>query len=297
MYNLQVGKRCFFSCAGMTIQVESDLPFEKNTFHARFEEFRVKEPGGDLILIQHHFYLPEMDVGELGEPVHRNPPYAIYKQGSNWVYLGSTEGRTEGDPFLVAFFNHDHSRARIHHRDEAAFRQGGSHSLLIFTTDQVFLARVLASRNGCLLHSAAAILDGQGLLFLGHSGVGKSTLLKALMEHAETLSDDRNVVRYMPDGVRLFGTWSYGDVPDVSSRSAPLRAIFLLERESENRLVPIDDSRAIVRRLLKALVRPLQTADWWERTLVLTERVARQVPGYVLQFDDCRHVFDMLKQL
>jgi len=87
------------------------------------------------------------------------------------------------------------------------------------------------------------------------------------------------------EGPRVFGTWSHGDVPDVSADSAPLEAILFLEKSRENRLVPLESKREIVGRLLGCLVKPLVTADWWEKELALAEYLSSEVPCYVLRFD------------
>ena len=78
---------------------------------------------------------------------------------------------------------------------------------------------------------------GQGLLFVGHSEAGKSTTVKMLQGKAEILCDDRNIVRRWPEGFRVHGTWSHGEVPLVSAASAPLSAIFFLHKSKQNRLM------------------------------------------------------------
>ena len=84
---------------------------------------------------------------------------------------------------------------------------------------------------------AAVILNGQGLIFVGHSEAGKSTTAAMLKNvgvgaglvpalegdhkgsplQVEILCDDRNIVRRWEEGWRVHGTWSHGDVPEVSS--------------------------------------------------------------------------------
>ena len=83
-------------------------------------------------------------------------------------------------------------------RGEAA----GWSSLSLFPTDQILVARWLADRQGCYLHSAGAILDGKGLLFVGHSDAGKTTTVRMLQDQAEILCDDRNIVRRSGDRFR-----------------------------------------------------------------------------------------------
>ena len=194
----------------------------------------------------------------------------------------------------MVVFNHDHTRARIYNDREERWRKGDLHSLTLFPSDQILIARLLADRQGCYLHSSGAILNGQGLLFVGHSEAGKSTMVKMLKDpkgfgkplgSVEILCDDRIIVRHWPEGFKIHGTWSHGEVPDVSAASAPLRAILFLEKAPENRLVLLEDRQEILRRLLACLIKPFVTADWWAKTLDLVEQLAREVPCYELRFD------------
>lgn len=59
-----------------------------------------------------------------------------------------------------------------------------------------------ASGTGeAVLHASAVALDGRGLLIVGASGTGKSTLAIRLMALGATLvSDDRVIARAMPGG-------------------------------------------------------------------------------------------------
>ena len=47
--------RRFFDIAGVTVQVESDIPFGETTFEPKFDAFEVDAPGNDTIVVRHHF--------------------------------------------------------------------------------------------------------------------------------------------------------------------------------------------------------------------------------------------------
>ena len=118
-----------------------------------------------------------------------------------------------------------------------------------------------------------------------------------LMGKAEILCDDRIIVRERPEGFRIYGTWSHGDVAEVSANSAPLKAILFLEQAKHNRLVPIEDKRQRFKKVVPYLIKPLETRDWWDRMLYLIQRIANEVPCYSLHFDKSGRVIDLLKEL
>ncbi len=291
--------RRFFRIGGITIQVDSDLPFSDSTFHPKFESFRADGPGEDTVRIHHHFSLPDLPKEKRGEEVYRKSPWAIYRKGRSWIYAGIPTDGTVSPLHRVAVFSDDHSSGRIYNEGnwEEIFLKGNLASLTLFPTDQILIARLLADRNGFFLHSCGAVMDGKGLLFVGHSEAGKSTTARLIASHAEILCDDRNIVRRFPDGWKVYGTWSHGDVPEVSSRSAPLHAVLFIEKSEKNRIIRIDDRREIVRRLLACVIRPFVTIDWWEKTLTSVEQMAQEVPCYQMQFDKSGAILDELKNL
>jgi len=196
--------RRYYGIAGITVMVEADLPITNQTFAAKFRQFEVDGPGPDLISIRHHFSLPDLTGRDLGQKVHRRLAWTIYRKGNSWIY--QSQGPDDPTPQRLAVFNHDYTRARIYSNNDEVFLKGNSPTLTLFPTDQILLAQVLADRDACLFHSSGVILDGKGLLFVGHSEAGKSTLVKMLQGKAEILCDDHNIVRRWPEGFRVHGS-------------------------------------------------------------------------------------------
>lgn len=324
----------YYQIAGITIRLEADLPITDTSFHPKFKHFEVNGPGEDTITIRHHFSLPNLNGWDIGEEVYRKPPWAIYRNGSSWFYMGirgeaggtikrlwsrirhrlypltlrssqkTKRGESifsrsvkEGNIHQLAVFDHDYSNISIYNKTERPFNGGNLHSLTLFPTDQILLARVLADREGCYIHAGGVVLDGKGLLFVGHSDAGKSTMVMMLQDAVKVLCDDRIIVRRWPKGFKIHGTWSHGDVPDVSSDSAPLKAILFLRQDQENRLIRVDRKQEIIKRLLACLIKPLGTADWWEKMLALVDQMAHEVPCYSLHFTKDGKVIDLLRRL
>ncbi|MCX6690272.1 MAG: radical SAM protein, partial [Methanoregula sp.] len=202
-------QRRYFRIGGITIQVDSDLPFSDTTFDPKFSSFRVEGPGEDTVSIRHHFSLPDLPEEKRGEELYRKSPWAIYRKGRSWIYTGIPTDGTVSPLHRVAVFSDDHSSGRIYNDStrEDSFRKGNLGSLTMFPSDQILIARLLADRNGFFLHSCGAVMDNKGLLFVGHSEAGKSTTARLIAAHAEILCDDRNIVRRFDDGWKVYGTW------------------------------------------------------------------------------------------
>lgn len=289
----------YYRIAGITIRVESDLPITDPTFSPKFRGFETDGAGEDTIVLRHVFSLPDLSRLDLGVEVYRKAPWAIYRKENSWIYVGLLPEPKDKGIDSVAVFSQDHSHGMIYHseRQKELYLRGNLQSLTLFPTDQILLARVLADREGCYLHSAGGILENKGLLFVGHSDAGKSTMATMLKGKAEILCDDRIIVREEPKGFRMHGTWSHGDVAEVSAASAPLSALLFLNKSERNLVTPIKDKGEKFRKLLPYLIKPLETKDWWERMLALVQRIASEVPCYTLEFDKSGAVIDLLTSL
>jgi hypothetical protein len=95
----------------------------------------------------------------------------------------------------------------------------------------------------------------------------------------------------------VHGTWSHGDVADVSSVSAPLRAILFLQKDTRNQITPLTDRKEIWKRLLATLIKPMVTADWWQKEIDVLAQVVNEVPCYTMHFDKSGAIVDGLATL
>ena len=242
----------------------------------------------------------------LENELYRKVPWAISKSNNNWCYQGITANNQLLHKFAV--FSDDYTDAKIYNLPDEVenIQKNGWHSLSLFPTDQIWLAPLLADRKAAILHSAGVIINGKGLIFVGHSSAGKTTtvrlLRKAVKNHDllfpfEVLCDDRNIIRRWPEGWRVHGTWSHGDIAKVSSSSAPLHAIIFLEKGLANQLTPLLDRKEIWRRLLGKLIKPFVTTDWWQKELDILEELIDEIPAYVMIFDKSGQIISKIIDL
>jgi len=295
--NLDNNHILYYQIGGLTIQLESDIPFTETKFNSRFECFRISKPGTDNIIVRHHFYIPDLNSLKPDGKVHNVGPWSIYKKDDLWLYVYSYPIDNKTIVNKIVIFNHDHTNADIYNPDDSIFRRGNILSLTLLPTDQILLAKVLADREGCYMHSSGVNLRGKGLMFLGKSGAGKSTMAMQLAKEAEILCEDRIIIRRFDGEFKIYGTWDHGGHQSVSPNSAPLRAIMFLEQAKENELIAIDDKSKITGMLLTRLVRPFASPDWWQKALNLIENIVNKVPCYTVKFDKSGKVLDLLKEI
>ena len=224
---------------------------------------------------------------------------STYAAGS-WS-LGTVDGRT------VYRFHADQNRPYLWAEPHEGFRvvevwqePDGRRQMppLLHPVDRVLFMGVLAHRNAFIVHSCGWSCHGKSVLFPGVSGAGKTTLCRQLMAAGQgrILSDDRVVLREVPEGFRACGTPWPGDAKQARNESAPLAALGFIEQAPEHRLTPIPPAEAL-RRLMEAASIPWYSSDLRDLVLPLVERLVSTVPAYRVGFRPDPGVFAVLSPL
>lgn len=107
--------------------------------------------------------------------------------------------------------------------------RGRLSSRRILETADIF--RVLAAHGGVVLHASyVCTAAGEGLLFSGPCGIGKSTQAELWRRHAgaEVVNGDRALVCVGAEGATAHGIFFAGTSGICRARSAPLRGVVLL---------------------------------------------------------------------
>ena len=102
------------------------------------------------------------------------------------------------------------------------------------------LARRLYSRLCALgtLHASFVDTDGRGLVFVGPSGIGKTTQAELWHRYAgaDIVNGDKVFVRAFDDAVYAYGSPWHGSSPYCLNRKAPVAAFVALRQAKENRI-------------------------------------------------------------
>jgi hypothetical protein len=180
-------------------------------------------------------------------------------------------------------FNH----GRIYCSKEFFLASGKSllaRHIVQYPLDQLLMIHVAAARSAAvLLHAAGGSIDGNGVLFAGQSGAGKSTVSRLLGNDARFLSDDRIMLRRFGGKLSMYGTPWPGDAGIAINESVPLKAICFLRHADETFLRPLKPEE-VLQRLL-----PVTSIPWYESKLAgnalsLCEFLIEHYPAYELSF-------------
>ena len=142
----------------------------------------------------------------------------------------------------------------------------------------------MTMRDGMPLHAALVEKDGYGVVFLGPSGMGKSTQAKLWVEHqgADFIIGDRPGLR------RIDGQWiGYGmpwDGKDAikQQKQVPIRALISLEQAPENSIRRLTKQEAMIV-LLNQVMMPMWDDAAMDLLTPLMGLLATEIPFYHLK--------------
>lgn len=140
---------------------------------------------------------------------------------------------------------------------------------------------ILQSRGVVFLHASQIAVGGKGILFLGPSGMGKSTQAKLwrTFRSAQIVCNDRTLIR---NGQ----TYSFpmdGSEPVLSGDTFPLGALVMLEQSPDNRIRELTSREALVRLM------PQVVFDHWNHDAVVaaTQQILDLIQQYRVYLLSC----------
>lgn len=166
-----------------------------------------------------------------------------------------------------------------------------------YPLDQAIMMHVLPRYSGVLVHSAGLVHAGRGIVCVGKSGAGKSTISKVAVDAGwRVLSDDRIIIRSVGDGYRMYGTPWPGDCGYARNESVPLEGICFLTQAAESRAEKLSGPEAFAR-LIPAASIPMYDKELITQYLSIVDRILVGVPLYDLRFTPDAGVIPALESL
>lgn len=208
----------------------------------------------------------------------------VFRSGGAWALYRDGAGHTivvSGRRELVI------DRSFRHGRLYAEARNNGHPDSLPFSypLDAVLVINLLPHSTGILVHACGVDDNGEGLVFLGSSGAGKSTVARLLQNEPgiRVFNDDKIIVREIDNIFYAYGTPWHGDVKAVHSGRARMRKLFFIEHSNGNYVKSLSPMDAAARMFVRCF------PSFWDRegmdsTLLLIDRIVNNVQCYELGF-------------
>ena len=153
---------------------------------------------------------------------------------------------------------------------------------------------LLARTGGFLLHASSAVRNGKAFLFSGLSEAGKTTMARLAPPDVHLLTDEVSYVRRLDDQYLACGTPFAGELGEPGENiSAPIAAIYLLEKAPCNKIDPIDTAQA-VRRLLRNILFFAHDEELVRLVFESACASVAAVPVYQLSFFPDQRVWDLI---
>lgn len=149
---------------------------------------------------------------------------------------------------------------------------------------RVILSFRLLESGGLLVHASGLVRNGNGFLFAGRSGAGKSTVARLSSGDCLVLSDDLTLASPPGAGGTIFGTPFFGDFGAAGSNvGAPLKGICFLRQAPFARATRLSPAAA-VQRLLPSVVSFSRSREAMAAVLGAAQDLCTRVPCYDLDF-------------
>jgi len=142
----------------------------------------------------------------------------------------------------------------------------------------------MTMRDGMPLHASLVEKDGYGVVFLGPSGMGKSTQAKLWVEHqgADFIIGDRPGLRRIDGRWIGFGMPWDGKDNIKQQKQVPIRALISLEQAPENSIRRLTKQEAMIV-LLNQVMMPMWDDAAMAQLTPLMGQLASEMPFYHLK--------------
>ncbi|HBJ77176.1 MAG TPA: hypothetical protein DDY68_05190 [Porphyromonadaceae bacterium] len=127
--------------------------------------------------------------------------------------------------------------------DSVLFLQGAISSFAVSFLLRVGFGLITNTMGRIAIHGSCVVKEGNAYLFLGESGIGKSTHSRLWIENIENtflLNDDSPIIHYDGEEVWIYGSpWS-GKTPCYKNERYPLKGCARITQAPHNKIVALE---------------------------------------------------------
>lgn len=280
--------------ADITIAFESHDPQLRLRLAGTLEKFLVDARAADVTIRTSWANLADIHLGN--KLFDSGGIWQLYSDGKHYYYCLAAPF-SAWQPYRIARFNADFTdgdmlcERRYFTPDQPVYP-------LEYPLDELLFVNLLAQGRGVEVHGCGlSDAKGNGYLFAGQSGAGKSTMARLWVGRAgvKILSDERVVLRQADGRIWMHGTPWHGDAKLARADKAMLNRVFFLRHGSANEIAPVGEAEAAAR-LFACSFPPFHSPDGVDFTLGFFADVVKSVSSHELRFLPDARIVEMLEQ-
>jgi hypothetical protein len=239
----------------------------------------------------HHGPLPDMDSADI--IFDSGSTWALFRSDNKYVLQNNPIG-PDSSPDIFIVLNSNLTSGDIFLDYDPSYKTDLSDPLG-WPLYQILVIYLLSQGRGILFHACGIDDRGNGVLFLGNSGHGKSTMGKLWLEKQCTiLNDDRIVVREKSDQFLMYGTPWHGTLAEWTLEELPIRKIFFLNPSGKNSVIPKQGAEAVSKLITRSFP-PFWDEKGMAYTMGLCHRLVDKIPCYELRFEPDERIVDFVR--
>ncbi len=183
--------------------------------------------------------------------------------------------RSKSKPSCVLFSNKDWTQSHICRDNNGEI------------SDELIIAAVysvLCRQKTLFLHSSTVDYNGNGIVFVGPSGIGKTTQAELWQKYsgAEIINGDKIFVRSTESGFRAFASPWKGSSPYCLNRNVPVKAVVALRQSETNRIRSLK-AEELLEYLVPHVFLPFWDEKCMEAALETLDLFLSEIPVFLLE--------------
>jgi len=269
---------------GVDIAFQSDDPGLKLVLVKNYEQFVSSGPAW-ITLHVHAGAYPNSDSDV---PQFESGFLTYYKRANKLVYRSQTRNQAGILINHFASFEKGGQTGDLYFEEVDNPNPAAAHMLEVppYLLDGVLEIQFLTFKDGLAVHGCGIqTVNGEGLLFAGVSGAGKSTTARLWQEAGAgvLLSDERVGVVRRDGQFWLCGTPWHGEGQLSTPGNVPLKQIFVISHAGNNQLHVLKRSEAVAALMVRAFL-PFWEPQGLDFALEFLDQLCQAVPCYELGF-------------
>lgn len=277
----------------ISINPIDNLKFELDDTHENF--FADSRSDADLAINLHYGVDNKFPLRPEEKTFETGGVWDVYRRAGDFVFNCYSEdlGRTPGRRAVI---NRDFTSGDIYFNKTAD--EGGLAYPFGYPLDEILMIQLLSRGRGMMVHGCGLEIGGEGFLFVGASGRGKSTIAGILKEEydAVILNDDRTIIRKIDGEYRIYGTPWHGDVSECSSGTVPLKKIYFIGHSDNNSSVKLGRPEAAAR-LVACSFSPFWDTSGMAFILDFASGLSEKIPSFDLDFLPDKTIAKFLREI